>query len=92
MIDFLIRLLPYIAPALKFADNPNRSYWRVDLIVFTLVVYWCDRAIANLYFHPQGNEKTISDTLERTAPIFPNCRKLALAINAISPGHIKVLK
>jgi hypothetical protein len=89
MISLLIRLLPLIGPALRYADNPQRSYWRLDLIVFTVFVWLCDMAIAHLYFNPLKTEWTVSQTLERTAPIFDNCKRLALAINAQSAGHIK---
>ena len=91
MIDLLIKLLPYIAPALRYADNPNRSYWRLDLLVFTLVVWIADMIIARLFFAPQRNEWTISHTLERTAHYSLSSLRLAQAINAISPRHIKAV-
>ena len=92
MIDLLIKLLPYIAPALRYADNPNRSYWRLDLLVFTLVVWIADMTIAHLFFSPQRNEWTISHTLERTVSYhWPQDKALARAINAISPRHIKAV-
>lgn len=89
MIDLLMRLLPHIAPTIRYADNPQRNLWRIDLVVYTVIVYWCDRAIAKLYFDPQGNEKTISDTLERTIFTNPNSLRLAKAIDVVAPGHIK---
>jgi len=91
VIDLLIKLLPYIAPALRYADNPNRSYWRLDLLVFTLIVWVLDMIIAHLFFSPQRNEWTISHVLEREAAVFPEAMRLAQAINAISPRHIKAV-
>ena len=38
MNTLLIKLLPLVAPALRYADNPNRNPWRVDLLVYTLLV------------------------------------------------------
>ena len=91
MIDLLIKLLPYIAPALRYADNPNRNLWRLDLMVFTLLVWIADMIIAHLFFSPQRNEWTISHALERTAHLSLDSLRLALAINAISPRHIKAV-
>lgn len=89
MIDFLIKLLPYVAPALRYADDPNRSYWRVHLLVFTLVVYGLDIVAAHLFFAPQKGEWTISHTLERTAKSSLKHLALALEIKRISPNHFK---
>ena len=91
MIDLLIKLLPYIAPALRYADNPNRSYWRLDLLVFTLLVWIADMVVAHICFEPQKREWTISHVLEREAAVFPEAMRLAQAINAISPRHIKAV-
>ena len=89
MIDFLIKLLPYVAPALRYADDPNRSYLRVHLLVFTLVVYGLDIVVAHLFFAPKRGEWTISHVLERTAKDSLKHLTLALEINRISPNHIK---
>ena len=91
MIDLLIKLLPYIAPALRYADNPNRNLWRLDLLVVTLLVWVLDMIVAHLFFAPQRNEWTISHTLERTAHLSLDSLRLALAIHAVSPGHIKAV-
>ena len=91
MIDFLIHLLPLVAPALRYADNPQRSYWRIDLLIFTLVVFAADVILAHLFFSPRRGEWTISHTLERTAHLSLDSLRLALAIHAISPGHIKAV-
>lgn len=90
-MNLLIKLLPYAAPALRYVDNPNRNDWRVDLLIFTLVVYSLDVVIAHLFFAPQKGEWTISDTLERTISTSPESLRLARAIDVISPGHIKNL-
>ena len=101
MIDFLIRLLPYIAPAIRYADDQNRDWWRFDLLVFTLTIWFIDIVLAHTtmvpaFGWPKGKELTISDTLERL--IFSKsieqvgALKLARAIDVISPGHIKNLK
>ena len=89
MIALLIKLLPLAAPALRYADNPNRPLWRLDLLLYTLLVWVIDMVLAHLFFSPQRNEWTISHTLERTALISLKHRTLALAINRISAGHIK---
>jgi hypothetical protein len=88
-MSLLIKLLPLVAPALRYADNPNRSYWRVHLLVFTLVVWVLDVLLAHLFFSPQKGEWTISHTLERTAKSSLKHLALALEINRISPNHIK---
>ncbi len=89
MIGFLICILPFAAPALRYVDNPNRNYWRVDLLLFTLVVYALDVVIAHLFFAPQKGEWTVSHVLERTAKSSLKHLTLALEINRISPNHIK---
>ncbi|MCE2983406.1 MAG: hypothetical protein LW832_07555 [Parachlamydia sp.] len=104
MIDFLIRLLPYVGPAIVFADNfywPWQSKnWKAlvawpFLVVYTALVWVGDlilahTAIADIFGKPQGNELTISDTLERVYPTgHPDAVRLAKAINFVSPGHIK---
>lgn len=89
MIDFLIKLLSYVAPALRYADDPNRSYWRVHLLIFTLFVFALDVVLAHLFFAPQKGEWTISHVLERTAKSSLKHLALALEINRISPNHIK---
>lgn len=88
-------------PALLYADNPNRSYWRVDLIVYTLLVWLLDMLVAHtawaMFFGmPKHNEMTISHTLERLLTDKNHPRvywllKLAYAINSISPKHIKAV-
>ena len=88
-MNLLIKLMPYAAPALRYVDNPNRNYWRVDLLLFTLVVYALDVAIAHLFFAPKRGEWTISHVLERTAKSSLKHLALALEINRISPNHIK---
>lgn len=91
MIAFLILCLPLIAPALRYADNPNRSYWRVHLLVYTLFVWIVDMILAHLFFDTQKGEWTISNTLERTAPHSRQHWFFAIEINKISPGHIKAV-
>ena len=85
----LIKLLPYIAPALRYADNPARNYWRVDLLAYTVFVWVVDMVLAALFFSPQRGEWTISHTLERTTLVSTPHKLLALEINRISPNHIK---
>lgn len=89
MIDLLIKLLPLIAPAIRYADNPGRPLWRLDLIIFTLVILVLDVLIAHLYFGTGRTEWTVSHVLERTVSYDWQHWKLAKAINKISPGHIK---
>ena len=89
MIDLLIKLLPLVAPALRYADNPNRPVWRIDLLIYTLLVWIADMVLAHLFFYPRRDEWTISHTLERYAPYSPMYMRLAHAINEYSPGHIK---
>lgn len=91
MIEFLIVCLPLVAPALRYADNPNRSYWQVHLLAYTLVVFVLDVIFAHLFFSPQKNEWTISHTLERTALYSEKHRLLAFKINNFSPNHIKLV-
>ena len=91
MIDFLIRCLPLVAPALRYADNPNRPLWRLDLLVYAIVIWLLDMAIAHIFFDPEPTEWTISHTLERTAPHSLKHWSFAEEINRISPGHIKVV-
>jgi hypothetical protein len=104
MIDFLIKLLPYVAPAIVFADN---FYWPWQaknwkalvawpfLVAYTLFVWIADMVMAHtLMVHkfgfPQRGEWTISHTLERLYPTgHPDAVRLAEAINFVSPGHIK---
>jgi hypothetical protein len=88
-MNLLIKLMPYAAPALRYVDNQNRPLWRVDLLLFTLVVYALDVAIAHLFFAPKRGEWTISHVLERTAKSSLKHLALALEINRISPNHIK---
>jgi hypothetical protein len=95
MIAVLLYLLPYVAPAIRFADDANRNYWRVHLVAYSFAVWLADMAMAHTvmvpYFgFPQHGERTISDTLERTYKSGDaRAIKLALAINKESPGHIK---
>ena len=91
MIDFLIKLLPYIAPAIRYVDNPQRNYWRLDLLIYALIVYALDVILAHVFFSPQKGEWTISHTLARTVHFSLDSLRLAMAIDAISPGHIKVI-
>lgn len=88
-MSLLIKLLPYVAPALRYYDNPNRPLWRLDLLIFTLVVYLLDVVIAHLFFAPKRGEWTVSHVLERTAKSSLKHLALALEINRISPNHIK---
>jgi hypothetical protein len=90
-VNLLIKLLPYAAPALRYYDDPNRSYWRVHLLLFTLVVYALDVVVAHLFFAPKRGEWTVSHVLERTISTSPESLCLARAIDVISPGHIKNL-
>jgi hypothetical protein len=89
MIALLIKLLPLIAPAIRYADDPNRPLWRVDLLLYTLIVWMTDMVLAHLFFVPRKGEWTISHTLERTAYESPSHLALAQAINHISSNHIK---
>jgi hypothetical protein len=101
MIEFITKLLPYIAPAIYFADNPKRNYWRIDLIIYSLIVYALDILFAHTvwayYFGwPKRGEWTISHTLERLCrtgshPKISLFIALARGINRISYGHIKAI-
>jgi hypothetical protein len=95
MIALLIKLLPYVAPAIRYADDPNRNPWRVDLLAYTLFVWVADMALAHTlmvrkFGFPQRGEWTISHTLERLyrAENY-EAMLLAWAINHVAPGHIK---
>ena len=94
MIDLLIKLLPYIAPAIRYADNPARSYWNVPLLIYTVIVAALDVIVAHLFFAPTKYEWTVSHVLERW--IFDSEKsadaiRLATAINKISKDHIQGL-
>jgi len=89
MIILLTILLPLVAPAIRYADNPQRPYWRLDLLVYTVLVAVADVALAHLFFSPRKGEWTISHTLERTALTDERHALFALQINLHSPGHIK---
>lgn len=104
MIDFLIRLLPCIAPAIVFADNfywPwQAKNWRAlvawpFLVVYTTLVWVGDLILAHTawaYYMgwPKRGEWTISHTLERLyREENYEAMLLAWAINNVSPGHIK---
>ena len=96
MIDFIIRLLPYLAPAIRYADDPKRNPWRVDLLAYTIFVWVADMVLAHTawaYYmgFPRRGEWTISHTLERTALQSARHREFAEAINKISPKHIKAV-
>jgi hypothetical protein len=100
MITLLIKLLPYIAPALRFADNQNRNYYKVHLLLYAVLVWVVDIVLAHsimvfVFGFPQGKELTISDTLERLSVTTSQKQQKALllgrAINQVSPGHIKAL-
>jgi len=84
----LIKLLPYVAPAIKYADNPNRSYWHVHLLVYTLFVWIADIVLAHLFFSPQKGEWTISNVITRTQHTSVDAKCLVDAIELVSPGHI----
>tara|TARA_R110000868_G_scaffold99334_1_gene273438 strand:- start:5062 stop:5361 length:300 start_codon:yes stop_codon:yes gene_type:complete len=95
MIDLLIKILPLVAPAIRYADNPNRNPWRVDLLAYTLFVWLADMVLAHTAwaYHmgfPKRGEVTISHTLERLYPKGDtDAVRLAKAINFVSPNHIK---
>ena len=89
MIGFLLKCLPLVAPTIRYADNPNRSYWQVHLLVYAIIIWLLDMVIAHLFFSPQKGEWTISHTLERTSSASLAHLTLALEINRISPNHIK---
>lgn len=91
MIDLLIKLLPLIAPALRYADNPNRSYLNLPLLCYTLLVFVLDVVLAHLFFAPKKNEWTVSHTLERTSMYSVKHYTLARRINEYSPNHIKAI-
>jgi hypothetical protein len=104
MIDFLIKLLPYVAPAIVFADN---FYWPWQaknwkalvawhfLVAYTFIVWVADVILAHTVWAyymgwPKRGEWTISHTLERLYQTHnPRATWLALSINFVSPGHIK---
>jgi hypothetical protein len=89
MIGLLIKLLPYVAPAINYADDNNRSHWRVDLLVYTLFVWVADIILAQLFFAPQRGEWTISNVITRTQYTSVDAKRLVDAIELVSPGHIK---
>lgn len=104
MIDYLIKLLPYVAPAIVFADNFYLPWqaknWKAIvawpfLVVYTTLVWVGDLILAHTFMvrtfgWPKRGEWTISDTLERLYPTKqPDAVRLAKAINFVSPGHIK---
>tara|TARA_R110000868_G_scaffold85636_4_gene240734 strand:- start:385 stop:690 length:306 start_codon:yes stop_codon:yes gene_type:complete len=100
MIDLLIKLLPLVAPAIRFVDSKNRNYWNIPLVLYTAIVGLLDSFLAYTFMvpifgFPQKGEYTISDTLERLVEITSQKQqkaiKLGKAINAVSPGHIKAL-
>jgi hypothetical protein len=97
VIDFLLLLA---APALRFADNPHRPMWRIDLVTHTLLVALLDVLLAHtlwawFFGFPKRGEWTISHTLERLIKTDAVDRLwlfgFALRINEISPGHIKAI-
>lgn len=95
MIALLVKLLPLVAPAIRYADDKNRCYWKLHLVVGALIVAIADVILAHTawayYFgFPQRGEVTISHTLERLYPKGDaDVVRLAKAINHVSPGHIK---
>jgi hypothetical protein len=91
VIGFLLKCLPLVAPAIRYSDNPNRSYWHVHLLVYAIIIWLLDMVLAHLFFSPKKGEWTISHTLERTAPHSLKHWQLGEAINKISSGHIKAL-
>ena len=100
MIALLIKLLPYVAPAIRYADDKNRSYWKLHLVVGTLIVAIADVILAHTawaYYMgwPKRGEWTISHTLERlivtTSQKQQKALALGMAIKKVSPRHIKVL-
>jgi hypothetical protein len=91
MVDLLIKSLWLVAPALRYADDPNRLLWRLDLLAYTLLVFVLDVILAHLFFSPRKNEWTISHTLERTSFYSVRHYTLARKINEISPNHIKAI-
>jgi hypothetical protein len=87
-------ILKLATPALRFADKPN--YWNVPLLVYTIFVWLVDMLLAHTvwaYFFgfPHKGEWTISHTLERLVKTDLWCALFACEINAIAPGHIKVV-
>jgi len=91
VIDLLIKILPAVAPAIRYADDENRSYWKIHLLIYTILVWIADIILAHLFFSPRKGELTISDTLERTAHESVYHWMLAIEINLESPGHINLL-
>lgn len=91
MIGFLLKCLPLVAPAIRYADNPNRSYWQVHLLVYAIIIWLLDMVLAHLFFSPKKGEWTISHCLERTALYSVRHYTLARKINEISPNHIKAI-
>lgn len=95
MIGLLIKLLPYVAPAIRYADDPKRSYWRLHLLTYAIIIWLVDMVLAHTvmvpYFGlPKIGEITISHTLERLYPVGnADAVRLALSINSVAPGHIK---
>ena len=88
MNDFLIKLLPLVVPALKYSDNPNRNYFRIDLLLYTLFVGTVDVILAQLFFFPQKGEWTISNVISRTQHTSLDAKRLVDAIERVAPGHI----
>lgn len=98
MIDFIIRLLPYVAPAIRYADAKPCNYWKLHLVVYTAIIVALDVILAYTVwaYHmgfPKHGEWTISHTLERLYPTgHPDAVRLSKAINSVAPNHIKAVK
>lgn len=91
---FLTWALPVAAPAIRYADDPHKSYSKVHLLAYSLVLWWVDVLLAHLFFSPKQNEWTISHVLERwiTEPEHSALAiPFAARINKISPNHIQGL-
>lgn len=99
MIDLLLTLA---GPAIRYADDPQRNYWRVHVLVYTLFVWIIDMVLAHTvwawYFGwPERKEWTISHTLERLCKTPGPYQQFHIAfskkINRESPtgNHIKAV-
>ena len=94
MIDLLILLL---APALRYIEDKETPWWRLDLAALAIVAWWVDVFIAHTTWRAMTGpllptEWTISHTLERLCkekehPDYELFIQIAKKINRVSPTH-----
>jgi hypothetical protein len=94
MIDLLLLLL---APALRYVEDKETPWWRLDLAVIAILAWVVDIIIAHTtwaaaFGWPKPYELTISHTLERLCkekehPDYELFIQLAKKINRVSPTH-----